>query len=124
MTTAAAKLKLRSQINDSCVIGSRTIKNYWRNGKVVNRNQGQKQVRIKLVRSIRNVSILGASLFLIAAGCSPVMGFSEEDGISLFQQQKYDEAASCLVTNLKDQPENPAFNFYMGRSLLALNQSV
>lgn len=52
------------------------------------------------------------------------MGFSEEDGISLFQQQKYDEAASCLVTNLKDQPENSAFNFYMGRSLLALNQSA
>ena len=88
------------------------------------RNQGHKKVRLRLVRFIRNVSILGVGLLLIAAGYSPVMGSSKTDGIFLFQQEKYDDAASCLATNLKDQPENPAFNFYMGRSLLALNQSA
>lgn len=66
--------------------------------------------------------MLGACFFLFIAAGLPIRVAAESDGIVLFQQEKYSEAASCLASNLKSQPEDPSVNFYMGRSLLALNQ--
>ena len=66
--------------------------------------------------------MLGTCFFLFIAAGLPIRVAAEPDGIVLFQQEKYSEAASCLATDLKNQPENPSVNFYMGRSLLALNQ--
>ena len=66
--------------------------------------------------------MLGACFFLFIAAGLPIRVTAEPDGISLFQQEKYSEAASCLATDLKNQPENPPVNFFMGRSLLALKK--
>jgi tetratricopeptide (TPR) repeat protein len=66
--------------------------------------------------------MLGTCFFLFIAAGLPMRVAAEPDGIVLFQQEKYSEAASCLATDLKNQPENPSVNFFMGRSLLALKQ--
>ena len=66
--------------------------------------------------------MLRACFLLIIAAGLPIRVAAEPDGVTLFQQEKYSEAASCLATDLKNQPGNPSVNFYMGRSLLALNQ--
>jgi tetratricopeptide (TPR) repeat protein len=62
-------------------------------------------------------------LFLIMAMGSPAMAAGKADGIALFRQHKYAEAAGRLAEAVKHRPDNPVLNFYLGRSLLASNRS-
>ncbi len=86
------------------------------------RNPSQNQIEPRSARPKTKGWMLGTCFFLFIAAGLPMRVAAEPDGIVLFQQEKYSEAASCLATDLKNQPENPAVNFFMGRSLLALNQ--
>jgi tetratricopeptide (TPR) repeat protein len=52
----------------------------------------------------------------------PSFAQADSDGITLFRQEKYEQAVTIFSEELKKQPDNPVSNFYMGRSLLALNQ--
>jgi len=53
----------------------------------------------------------------------PCLALANSDGIKLFEQEKYGQAAHFFSEELKKQPDNPVTNFYLGRSLLALNQA-
>jgi tetratricopeptide (TPR) repeat protein len=89
---------------------------------VAQRNSLQEKIGPGLILlKIKGLMLATCFFLIISAGLSISLA-AETDGIIFFQQEKYSEAASCLATDLKNQPDNSSVNFYMGRSLLALNQ--
>lgn len=52
----------------------------------------------------------------------PGNGIAQTHGGTLFEQGKYDEAVEFFSRQLRNQPNDPAANFYMGRSLLAVDK--
>ena len=60
---------------------------------------------------------------LLFGALIPSFGLAGSEGIILFKQEKYEQAVRFFAGELKKQPDNPEFNLYMGRSLLALNQA-
>ncbi len=61
-------------------------------------------------------------LLLLISVLMPYSAPAQLDGIELFKQEKYGQAIRFFSTQLKAQPDNPAINFYLGRSLLALKK--
>jgi len=61
---------------------------------------------------------------LLISVLTPPFVPAELDGITLFEQEKYEQAILFFSGQLKTLPDNPVGNFYMGRSLLSLNQAA
>ncbi len=60
---------------------------------------------------------------LLFGALIPSFSLAGSEGIILFKQEKYEQAVRFFTGELEKKPGSPEFNFYMGRSLLALNQA-
>jgi tetratricopeptide (TPR) repeat protein len=69
--------------------------------------------------------LLGSALLMVVGGCADNITFSKDsdrEGIKLYNQQKYAEAAGAFRNAIRQNPRDYRAQYYMGASLDALGQ--
>ncbi len=77
---------------------------------------------IKAQKRYLITAILCICLIHIIGEIIPSFAKTENNGITLFKQEKYLLAVSTLSKELITHPADPDINYFMGRSLLAINR--
>lgn len=73
-------------------------------------------------RNLKNALIIYLYFCIFSATLMLGTGAAQTQGSTLFEQGSYDEAAEIFSRQLQSQPNDPTANFYLGRSLLAVDK--